>query len=95
MSGAKRYITTIPDGWYFCSSGSRCFPDCYFVFGIEYVSPEKQAARELAAQERIAEEKRIEELKAKCEKNSLSFETEEAKYQEKLDERKEKEAKKN
>ncbi len=62
------------------------------ALGIEYVSPEEQAARELAEQEKIAEKKRIEELKAKCAKNGLSFEMEEAKYQEKLAEMKAKEA---
>ena len=49
--------------------------------GEVYVSPEEKAALELAEQERIAEEKRIEELHAKCEKKGLSFEEEEAKYQ--------------
>lgn len=62
------------------------------ALGIEYVSPEEKAAREQAEQEKIAEEKRIEELKAKCAKNGLSFETEEAKYQAKLAEQKAREA---
>lgn len=52
--------------------------------GEEYVSPDEQAARELAEQERIAEEKRIEELKTKCTKKGLNFDEEEAKYQAKL-----------
>lgn len=52
--------------------------------GIEYVSPEEQAAREQAEQDRIAEENRVKELKARCEKKGLRFEEEEAKYQQKL-----------
>lgn len=59
--------------------------------GIPYVSPEEKAALEQAEQERIAEEKRIEELKARCAKNGLSFEEEEAKYQAQLAEKKTKE----
>lgn len=59
--------------------------------GIEYVSPEEQAAREQAEQERIAEENRIKELREKCEKKGLSFDEEEAKYQAKLAEKKAKE----
>ena len=34
--------------------------------------------------DRVAEQKRIAELKAKCEKKGLDFDTEEKKYQEKL-----------
>lgn len=49
--------------------------------GEEYVSPEEKAERELAEQERIAEENRIRELKARCAKKGLSFEEEETKYQ--------------
>lgn len=56
--------------------------------GEVYVSPEEKAAVEQAEQERIAEEKRIEELKAKCAKKGLKFEEEEAKYQAKLAEQK-------
>lgn len=52
--------------------------------GEVYVSPEEKAAMELEEQERKAEEKRIEELKAKCEKKGLNFADEEAKYQAKL-----------
>lgn len=59
--------------------------------GEVYYSPEEKAAMEQAEQERISEEKRIEELKAKCEKKGLSFEEEEAKYQAKLAEKKAKE----
>ena len=56
--------------------------------GIAYVSPEEQAAREQAEQDRIAEENRVRELKARCEKKGLRFEEEEAKYQAKLAEKK-------
>ncbi|MDO5143958.1 MAG: MFS transporter [bacterium] len=52
--------------------------------GETYISPEEKAALEIAEQERIAEEKRIEELKAKCAKKGLNFADEEAKYQAKL-----------
>ena len=56
--------------------------------GEVYVSPEEKAAIEQAEQERISEVKRIEELKAKCAKQGLNFEEEEAKYQAKLAEQK-------
>lgn len=52
--------------------------------GEVFVSMEERAAREEAEQERLAEEKRIEDLRARCEKKGLSFEAEEAKYQAKL-----------
>lgn len=52
--------------------------------GETYLSPEEKAAMEQAEQERISEEKRIEELKAKCARKGLSFEAEEARHQEKL-----------
>ena len=52
--------------------------------GEAYISPEEKAALEQAEQERISEENRIAELKAKCDKKGLSFEEEEAKYQAKL-----------
>ena len=60
--------------------------------GEVYYSPEEKAAMELAEQEKIAEEKRLEELKAKCEKKGLNFAEEEAKYQAKLAEKKAKAA---
>lgn len=63
--------------------------------GEVYVSPEEKAAQEQAEQDRIAEEKRIEELKARCQAKGLSFAEEEAKYQAKLKEKQEKAAKKN
>lgn len=59
--------------------------------GEVYVSPEEKAKIEEAEQERKAEEIRIAELKAKCEKKGLSFEDEEAKYQAKLAEKRAKE----
>lgn len=52
--------------------------------GEVYVSPEEKAALEQVELERKAEEKRIEELKAKCAKKGLDFAAEEAKYQAKL-----------
>lgn len=52
--------------------------------GEVYMSIEEKAALEQAEQDKIAEEKRIEELKEKCRKKGLSFEEEEAKYQAKL-----------
>lgn len=58
--------------------------------GEVYVSPEEKAAMEQEELERKAEEKRIEELKAKCAKKGLNFEEEEAKYQEKLARKKKK-----
>lgn len=55
--------------------------------GEVYVSPDEKAAIEQAEQDRLAEEKRIEELKARCAKKGLRFEDEEAKYQAKLAEK--------
>jgi GPH family glycoside/pentoside/hexuronide:cation symporter len=64
--------------------------------GEEYVSPEEKARIEQDKLDKIAEEKRVEELKVKCAKSGLSFEAEEAKYQKKLAEKNAKaEAKKN
>ena len=59
--------------------------------GEVYYSPEEKAAMEQEEQERIAETKRIEELKDKCRKHGLDFNAEEAKYQAKLAEKKAKE----
>ena len=59
--------------------------------GEVYLSPEEKAAIEQEEQERKAEAKRIEELKAKCAKNGLNFDEEEAKYQAKIAEAKAKE----
>lgn len=52
--------------------------------GETYYSPEEKAAMEQAENDRIAEETRITELKARCAKKGLRFEDEEAKYQAKL-----------
>ena len=52
--------------------------------GVEYVSPEELARREQEEQDKLAEENRIKELKALCEKKGLNFDEEEAKYQAKL-----------
>ena len=59
--------------------------------GEVYLSPEEKAAIEQEENDRIAEENRIAELKAKCEKKGLNYEEEEAKYQKKLAETKAKE----
>jgi GPH family glycoside/pentoside/hexuronide:cation symporter len=48
------------------------------------VSPEEKAAREQARLDQIAEEKRVEELRAKCARKGLNFDTEDAKYREKI-----------
>lgn len=56
--------------------------------GEIYVSPEEKAAAEQLENDRIAEENRIAELKARCEKKGLVFEEEEAKYQAQLAEKK-------
>lgn len=52
--------------------------------GEVYLSPEEKAAIEQEKEDRIAEEKRIEELKEKCARKGLSFEEENAKYKAKL-----------
>lgn len=63
--------------------------------GIEWEEPEVRLAREQAEAERLSEEARVMELKAKCEKKGLNFEEEEAKYQAKQEEKRQKaEAKK-
>ena len=59
--------------------------------GEVYLTPEELAQKEAEENERQAEENRIRELKAHCEKKGLDFETEEAKYQKKLAEKKMKE----
>lgn len=48
--------------------------------GEIWVSPEEQAAQEKAENERLAEEARIADLKAKCQKKGLDFVTENQKY---------------
>ena len=59
--------------------------------GEVYLSPEEKAALEQEENDRIAEENRVAELKAKCEKKGLNYDEEEAKYQAKLAEAKAKE----
>ena len=49
--------------------------------GMEWHSAEELAAAEQAEQDKLAEENRIRELKARCAKKGLRFEAEEAKYQ--------------
>lgn len=56
--------------------------------GEVYVSPEEKARLEQEENDRIAEENRLKELKAKCEKKGLNFEEEETRYQAKLAEKK-------
>ncbi len=51
--------------------------------GNEWIEPEERMRREQEAIEKEAEENRIQELKAYCEKKHLDFEEEERKYQEK------------
>ena len=62
--------------------------------GEVYMSPEEKAAIEQERLDHEAEEKRIEELKAKCEKKGLNFEEEERKYQARIAEQKAKADKK-
>ena len=62
--------------------------------GEVYLTPEELAAKEAEESERMTEENRIRDLKARCEKKGLSFEAEEAKYQAKLAAQKQKEAEK-
>lgn len=49
--------------------------------GEEWIEPEERLRREEEEADRLAEEARIADLKAKCEKKGLNFEEEEAKYQ--------------
>ena len=49
--------------------------------GVEWFSSEELAEREQEEQDRLAEENRIRELKAKCARKGLDYDTEEAKYQ--------------
>ena len=52
--------------------------------GIEWIPPEERLRLEEEEADRLAEEARKAELKAKCEKKGISYEEEEAKYQAKL-----------
>jgi GPH family glycoside/pentoside/hexuronide:cation symporter len=54
------------------------------VRGEIYISPAEKAKIEQEELDRFAEDKRVEELRSYCRKKGLSFEAEEAKYQEKL-----------
>ena len=49
--------------------------------GVEWFSSEELAEREQEEQDRLAEENRIRELKAKCARKGLDYSMEEAKYQ--------------
>lgn len=60
------------------------------ALGIEYIPADELQRREIAEQERIAEENRIRELKEKCARNGLDFEAENRKV---LEKREKKEAK--
>ena len=55
--------------------------------GIAWIPPEERLRLEEEEADRLAEEARKAELKARCEKKGLDFETEEAKYQQKLAEK--------
>lgn len=52
--------------------------------GEEWIEPEERLRREEEEADRLAEETRKAELRAKCEKKGLDFEAEEANYQAKL-----------
>ena len=52
--------------------------------GVEWLPPEERLRREEEEADRLAEEARIAELKARCQKKGLNFEEEEAAYQAKL-----------
>ena len=56
--------------------------------GIEWIEPEERLRREQEESDRIADEARKAELKAKCEKKGLNFLEEEAKYQAKINKKK-------
>ncbi len=62
--------------------------------GEEWIEPEERMRREEEENERLAEEARKAELKARCEKKGLDYEAEEAKYQQKSAEKAAKKAKK-
>lgn len=61
--------------------------------GEEWIEPEERLRLEEEEANRVAEESRREELKARCEKKGLKFEEEEAKYQAKLEAKKNKKKK--
>lgn len=51
--------------------------------GVEWIEPEERLRREEAEADRMAEEARVAELKAYCEKKGLDFAAEEERYREK------------
>ncbi len=55
--------------------------------GEEWIEPEERLRREEEEANRLADEARRAELKAKCEKKGLNYEEEEGKYQAKLAEK--------
>ncbi|MDE6586561.1 MAG: MFS transporter [Clostridia bacterium] len=61
--------------------------------GEEWIEPDERLRLEEEEANRVADEARKAELKAKCEKKGLNFEEEEAKYQAKLEEKKAKKKK--
>lgn len=62
--------------------------------GIAWIPPEERLRLEEEESDRLAEEARKAELRARCEKKGLDFEAEEAKYQQKLAEKQAKKQKK-
>ena len=56
--------------------------------GVAWIPPEERLRLEEEESDRLAEEARVLELRARCEKKGLDFEAEEAKYQAKLARRK-------
>ena len=66
----------------------------YAAMGLEYIPPAEQERREIEAQKADVEANRIADLKAKCEKKGLDFETENRKYLEKVAAKEAKAAKK-
>ena len=62
--------------------------------GIAWIPPEERLRLEEEEADRLAEEARKAELRARCEKKGLDFEAEEAKYQQKLAEKQAKKQKK-
>ena len=61
--------------------------------GGTWIEPSERLKMEQEESERLAEESRIAELKARCEAKGLSFEEEEQKYQDKLKEKQERKEK--
>lgn len=60
--------------------------------GGEWIEPAERLRREQEESERMAEQARLEELRAHCKKKGLDFDTEEAKYQQKQAEKAAKQA---